>query len=847
MENNNNQNKVEVRSTEIRSIQVPQVSEVSSGSSGNAETIAIYKPTFVKEDPLQLDSSEISYASRLLQASNNGLIPVKLEEDVIIQRISHDLYSDPKSGFRELYNNEARACRIARKNYPGASPHIVVTVKPSERRLVIRGIDSMGMSQQKFLTVYTVLGRSDNFDSTEVGQFGMGRAAYTCLSDIMVLETYSRETGEKYAVMGKNGVGYNVLPQPTDLDNYGTRITVTLRENISIPALVEYIFDVCRFSGVRTTIDLEEEVNNFGDSFHAGQYEVGLESMKEYVAGLRTKNGDEEKLLLDVEIADDPDFYLYGEIIARKSSWEEDYSRVLDKGSAGTYLVSVPIEGDLGDLPLSRWIVNIKDERKYPPTADRERLTDAAIGAIREKVMAALKEKLQPVLKLDSLSDYVRSPYRMLYTGGTYYNNGFAERLLPLLDDRTREVVEFVNTKVKVLRRKRNGRMCRTETKIADLIVCYRDGTVTQLFCVRNIRSVAADALREKAAGEVFESDSGLTELMTKFGVIDGDLYVKENNLKRTTYKGPDAITAYHKRGYITYSEKIPVYMTVTADEEEEEENGSESGATATTCSRQHRLLPLIAMTSEQKDEYVQLMDHDTKYRIVVCGKNDARKKRLLTGKCTFLDDFVSAVAKKEVMTSMGRMAAEETLDYIKERGMDVALLVYDDPQALAVSTGKLLHGNDDSNDNNDDHDDDDDDDNRKAILSVVVPDEDSRYELKVFYRYHGVATTLGWHDVFNDAKHELSDVDSLDEQKANVIMHARAAFGERYPELFELLAHAMGDTEYYNIEKLRGYAFSLAAMLDEKRRAGNVCAIHPDAAGTAEVKCLAKITEWVK
>src|SRR5690606_5268990 len=307
--NNNNQNKVEATSTEtIRSIQVPQVSEVSSGSSGNAETIAIYKPTFVKEDPLQLDSSEISYASRLLQASNNGLIPVKLEEDVIIQRISHDLYSDPKSGFRELYNNEARACRIARKNYPGASPHIVVTVKPSERRLVIRGIDSMGMSQQKFLTVYTVLGRSDNFDSTEVGQFGMGRAAYTCLSDIMVLETYSRETGEKYAVMGKNGVGYNVLPQPTDLDNYGTRITVTLRENISIPALVEYIFDVCRFSGVRTTIDLEEEVNNFGDSFHAGQYEVGLESMKEYVAGLRTKNGDEEKLLLAIEIAGDPDF-----------------------------------------------------------------------------------------------------------------------------------------------------------------------------------------------------------------------------------------------------------------------------------------------------------------------------------------------------------------------------------------------------------------------------------------------------------------------------------------------------------------------------------------------------------
>lgn len=73
-------------------------------------------------------------------------------------------------------------------------------------------------------------------------------------------------------------------------------------------------------------------------------------------------------------------------------------------------------------------------------------------------------------------------------------------------------------------------------------------------------------------------------------------------------------------------------------------------------------------MTSEQKDEYVQLMDHDTNYRIVVCGRNDSKKKRLLAGKCTFLDDFVSTVAKKHVMTSMGSMTVEEMLECIKEK-----------------------------------------------------------------------------------------------------------------------------------------------------------------------------------
>lgn len=110
--------------------------------------------------------------------------------------------------------------------------------------------------------------------------------------------------------------------------------------------------------------------------------------------------------------------------------------------------------------------------------------------------------------------------------------------------------------------------------------------------------------------------------------------------------------------------------------------------------------------------------------------------------------------------------------------------------------------------------------------------------------------------DVFNDIKEELSDVDSLDEQKANVIMHAMVAFGEKYPKLFELLAHVVADAQYYNVEKLRGHAFSLAAMLDEKGRraggSGGVCGgsgsggiAHSDAAAR-EARCLAKVTERV-
>jgi hypothetical protein len=68
-----------------------------------AQEIKIFRPTLIDEKPLPLGSEEFSYAPKLQQASQDGMIKVKLEEEVIIQRVSHDLYANPRSGFREFY------------------------------------------------------------------------------------------------------------------------------------------------------------------------------------------------------------------------------------------------------------------------------------------------------------------------------------------------------------------------------------------------------------------------------------------------------------------------------------------------------------------------------------------------------------------------------------------------------------------------------------------------------------------------------------------------------------------------------------------------------------------------
>lgn len=70
-----------------------------------------YKPDTLVEVPANVGNA--GYAAEFPDGTGDGFIRTDIEKDVIIQRISRDLYSNPMSGIRELYANEARACRQA--------------------------------------------------------------------------------------------------------------------------------------------------------------------------------------------------------------------------------------------------------------------------------------------------------------------------------------------------------------------------------------------------------------------------------------------------------------------------------------------------------------------------------------------------------------------------------------------------------------------------------------------------------------------------------------------------------------------------------------------------------------
>jgi len=611
-----------------------------------AQEIKIFKPTLVEENPLPLGSDELSYAPKLQQASIGGMIKVKLEEDVIIQRVSRDLYANPRSGFREFYNNECRACRTASRLY-GAKPTIEITIIPSQRKLVIQGVDSLGMSQDKFLQVYSVLGRSDNFSGDEVGMFGLGRAAYTTLTDTMVLETFSREDNSRYAVMGKSGVAYNLLPQP-DLDCYGTRVTFILDEKISLPDLLEYIVDCTAFSGVETFLNLEESMDL--PSYYRsdipkekGRHVLGPKKFDERLEQMVRKTSAWHDVVsyFPVHIADE-DFDLYAAFVVRK---DYDGIKVTSESSdeKEVRLLGAPVDARM-ELPFSAWILNLKDERKYPPTADRERLTDQSVKAIQQRVESRIPEAIRHVF-VDSIEGYNDSQFKEVLKG--YHALGM-EKFLP---PETLDVCRFVTLEVKCYGEKEKKSLSELLPASGGLFYL----PTLNGHKVAMVRSVEPEAVVFRFARTNNDNTplDELLDLVQRHGVRLVDEFLQENKPLVKKQELPMGDVVVHTAGAAYYSwgrfETVRRHVTRM-------EAGALDGKT-------------IRIPRGKMQPYLYLLStFKTSYRLV---KDDRR----MTGGLS-LGEFTDRLSTKRVLTNRGKL----TFDEIAAFRRDPCLILYSDP-----------------------------------------------------------------------------------------------------------------------------------------------------------------------
>ena len=261
----------------------------------------------------------------------NGNINIIINSDVIGQTLAKKIYTSWTSGLRELYNNEARACRTSKKLY--GSPSIVITINPSDdsRELTIQGVDSLGITKAMFAKVLRVIGTSGNNDSNEIGQFGMGFISYALLTDAVLLETWSRENDEHYSMLCDSGLKFKPIPLEKSNDistmsDYGTKLTMTCNNDVNFSEAVYHIKQLARFSGIPTKIILLGDIlgthsyyarSNGGDvSYDKGiieceSYDNGMDYIKDNEHLSNSSRDDSDHVLFYKELTIDNEDYRF--------------------------------------------------------------------------------------------------------------------------------------------------------------------------------------------------------------------------------------------------------------------------------------------------------------------------------------------------------------------------------------------------------------------------------------------------------------------------------------------------------------------------------------------------------
>lgn len=331
------------------------------------EDIETYSPDIEEQKPLPVKGDTTGFEDVV---EKDGLISTRLNEKVIIQRIAKDLYKNATSGLRELYNNSARACRIAVKKHGEEKPLISISMDEESRELTI--IDNgIGMSKERFKKVLLELGTSDNLEAGEVGQFGMGFASYMTLSSVVVIDTRVRN-GDQYRMIAKDGMSFQPVGD-AEMEGYGTKLSMTCYANVNFNELANQLEKIAKYSGIPTVLKLNH-FEYYPSKLIEGLNHIRQTSFDDEVKSNKTIKHD----LVDIETED---FHLVALVTGGRTASNYDH----------IHLLNIPIESEIS-MPFSWWVLNIKDERKFKPMPDRDRMAEVSDKMLEGLLDSAIKE-----------------------------------------------------------------------------------------------------------------------------------------------------------------------------------------------------------------------------------------------------------------------------------------------------------------------------------------------------------------------------------------------------------------------------------------------------------------------
>lgn len=494
----------------------------------------------------------------------HGNINIIINSDVIGQTLAKKIYTSWLSGLRELYNNEARACRMSKKM--GGKPSIVITINPNDsaKELIIQGVDSLGITKAMFNKVLRVIGTSGNRDGEEIGQFGMGFISYALLTDALILETWSRENNEHYAMLCDSGLKFKPVPLDTtndveNMSNYGTKLTMTCNDEVDFSEAVELIRELARFSQIPTKIILLDNVE--ARTYRQQNYDKGIIDCEMYENGMdyimktssaikrmaNSKHTDDTKVVFWDKITLDKEDYRFDGVIGITKSKYGSISLMERMSRVPMLLAGTKIDSAVSAEGFCASIINVKNERKYSPVASRDALESSAITEIEEQLHADLKEYMSKY-DMNSIEDYNASLYKPIVSRNVMWS------LEKYLSDSTKDISRTLNSRYAV----EDGQMT-----LSDMLA--QGGTI---ICLKSLRTDLMKALREHFDTNVIffrmtsrlsdESRSHRIDLFKQLGIIMGEDYKKENAIKekRSFIKGDNKSSFNEDRSIILYNSK---------------------------------------------------------------------------------------------------------------------------------------------------------------------------------------------------------------------------------------------------------------------------------------------------
>lgn len=349
-------------------------------NSPEEEEIEIYSTPTESQQKLNLDTKGSGFEDVM---DENGDIHTQLNEKVIIRRIAKDLYKGAKSGLRELLMNSYRGCEDGVELFGHKDPHITITLNEAERLVIIED-NGRGITKARFKKVLRVLGDSDNFDGTKTGQFGMGFASYLTLSSVVTIDTRC-DNGDNYQMIYRDCYTSKYAGL-SNLESHGCKLTLTCYPEVSFSELSDVLYEITRFGSIPTTVIIED-FEDTPEDFDIGTNEVEQTKFDSDADNFETE-GKHNVIRIETE-----DFAL---------------TAIFGTGTghrANVSLLNVPIDSKI-NCPFYWWVINIKDERKFLPMPDRDRMREESDKALQLLVDKEIK-KYFATIDIKNYNDYM--------------------------------------------------------------------------------------------------------------------------------------------------------------------------------------------------------------------------------------------------------------------------------------------------------------------------------------------------------------------------------------------------------------------------------------------------------